>query len=228
MMRILPHLAVATILSSLAFSGQAADIALYETGPAEDSSFLRFVNGSDTAIHITSGNAGSTVELSPGEPASKFFAVRAGQPLKGEIRVENVVIPTQTTVQPGDFVSVIITDDDTGKPQATTIIETPEDFNALKAAVAFYNLDPTCVDAVVRVAGRDTALFSGTHEKNAPPRRQINPVPLAVQLVCEGKETGPALDLGKLQAGERYTIFLVPSHEPEHSRIFYAIDSLAF
>ncbi|MGO3742115.1 cell division protein FtsQ [Kerstersia sp.] len=228
MTRSLQCLAAATLMSSLALSSQAADIALYETGPAEDSSFLRFVNGSDATIRIASGNAGSAMELAADEPASKFFAVRAGQPLKGEIRAGDAVIPTQTTVQPGDFVSVIVTQAADGQPQATTITESPEDFNALKAAVAFYNLDPGCADAVVRVAGRDTALFSGTHEKNAPPRRQINPVPLSVQLVCAGQDTGAVLDLGKLQAGERYTLFLVPGHEAKQSRLFYAVDSLAF
>lgn len=217
----------ATVLTLLA-APATAEIALYETGPAEDSSFLRFVNGSDTDLTVHSDKANSTIALPVAQPASAFFAVRAGQPLKGEIRQGQAVLKTDANVAPGEFVSLVTTRGSDGKPTLHTITETPEDFNALKASLAFYALDPACQQAQVRVAGRDTVLFSAPPAEAPPARRQINPVPLSVQLFCQDAAVGEVLDLGRLQAGERYTIFLVPTQQTQGSRIFSATDAIAF
>lgn len=206
----------------------AAEIALYETGPAEDSSFLRFVNGSDADLTIHSDKADSTIALPVTQPASAFFAVRAGQALQGEIRQGGATLKTDTQVAPGEFVSIVTTRGTDGQPSVRTITETPEDFNALKASLAFYALDASCQQAQVRVAGRDTVLFSAAADNAAPPRRQINPVPLSVQLFCQDAAVGEALNLGRLQAGERYTIFLVPTQTADGSRIFSVTDAVAF
>jgi len=104
------------------------------------------------------------------------------------------------------------------------VLESPDDFNALKASVAFYNVDAQCASAALLAAGRNVVLLDGVPEGQAK-RRQINPVPLSVQLSCGGKVVGQPLDLGPLEAGQRYTVFLVPAGKS--SRIFKATDTVA-
>lgn len=48
---------------------------------------------------------------------------------------------------------------------------------------------------------------------------------LSVQLRCGGAAVGQPLDLGQLAAGQRYTLFLVPS--AQGPRLFQAVDNLA-
>ena len=48
---------------------------------------------------------------------------------------------------------------------------------------------------------------------------------LSVQLRCGGASVGEPLALGELAAGQRYTLFLVPS--AQGSRLYQAQDNLA-
>jgi hypothetical protein len=127
-------------------------------------------------------------------------------------------------VRPGEFVSVVGLDTADGGLRAVTVREQPDDFNALKASVAFYNLDGRCAAPALRVAGRDTVLLDAVAEGQVK-RRQVNPVALGVQLVCGGQAVGQPLALGTLEAGRRYTVFLVPAGQS--SRVFFAVDSVA-
>ena len=95
-------------------------------------------------------------------------------------------------------------------PRAIAVRETPDDFNGLKASLAFVNVDKSCSDASLRPAGRSADLFKAVPVASLQ-RRSINPVNLSVQLVCANTNVGAPLDLGMLKAGERYSVMLVPS-----------------
>jgi len=105
-----------------------------------------------------------------------------------------------------------------------TLREQPDDFNALKASLAFYSLDGSCANAGLQAAGRNVDIFKDVAEGSLQ-RRSINPLKLSVQLRCGGAAVGQPLDLGQLAAGQRYTLFLVPS--AQGPRLFQAVDNLA-
>ncbi len=213
--------ALALALLSIGAS-QAAEISLYETGPAEDSSFIRFVNANEKDLEVTAKGSSAKIGLPRDKPASNYMAVSARKPIEGTLRAGGDSQSVSVEVEPGEFVSVIGLRRD-GKFETLTVREQPDDFNALRASVAFYSLDARCKQAGLQVAGRDVMLFENVDDQQTA-RRQVNPVALSVQLVCAGKADDSVLELGTLQAGERYTVFLVPGETGP--MIFQTTDTL--
>lgn len=228
-----------TILSRLLLSGlalsaaglsvlpaMAADIPLYPTGPAEDSSFVRFVDGGSRPVDVSAAGSKARLTLDAANPATHFFPVAAGKPVAGTLSSGGAHQDVSATVRPGEFVSIVALDgaDKAGGLHTVTVRERPDDFNALKASVAFYNLDAGCTTSTLKVPGRDIVLLDGVAAGQGK-RRQVNPVALSVQLVCGGQPVGQPLSLGTLVAGQRYTVFLVP--DGAHSRIFLANDAVS-
>ncbi|MFS2160415.1 cell division protein FtsQ [Pseudomonas sp. Pseusp122] len=211
----------ALLLSSNAL---AADIPLYPTGPAEDSAFIRFINGSSEPVQVIAQEGQPPLKLDTQKPASQFFAVQASNDIKGSLVSGAQHVPLLLKVEPGEFASVVALSDGKGGVKTVTVHDIPDDFNGLKASLGFFNLDVTCADAVLRPAGRNADLFKGVAEGGLQ-RRSINPVQLSVQLVCGGANVGAALDLGELKAGERYSVLLLPS--ASGPRLLFATDLLS-
>ena len=207
-------------------SAAAADILLYPTGPAQDSSFVRFVDGGSHPVDVTAAGSKARLSLDAANPASQFFPIAAGKPVAGTLTTGSTRHDVSATVQPGEFVSIVALDgaDKTTGTHAVTIREKPDDFNALKASVGFYNLDARCATPSLKVPGRDIVLLDGVAAGQSK-RRQVNPVALSVQLACGGQPVGQPLSLGTLVAGQRYTVFLVPGGA--QSRIFFANDAVS-
>ncbi|OZI72262.1 cell division protein FtsQ [Bordetella genomosp. 12] len=207
-----------------AASAGAAEVPLYETGPAEDSSFVRFVNGGEQPLAVVATGSKSRLTLDAAKPATDFLPIRAGKAIEGVLERGGAKQNVSLTVQPGEFASVVGLPDGAGKLQSVIVREQPDDFNALKASVAFYNLDAQCASAALLAAGRNIVVLDQVPQGESR-RRQINPVALSLQLSCAGQPVGQALDMGTLEAGQRYTVFLVP--QGKQSRIFQATDSVA-
>lgn len=216
-------LALAAALAAHGVS-HAAQMELYETGPAQDASFLRFVNGGTMSMDVSASGSQARITLDGKQPASNFLPVRAGAALQGTLTSGAAKQVVSVTAQPGEFVSVVGVAAADGTLRSVTLREQPDDFNALKASLGFYNLDSACANAGLMAAGRNVAIFERVAD-GATARRQVNPVALSVQPSCGGKPVGQPLDLGTLQAGERYTVFLLPS--AQGPRLLRAVDSLA-
>lgn len=201
---------------------QAAEIPLYPTGPSEDSAFLRFFNAGESALELSAAN-GASLRLEGDARASDFLTVPAGKPIKGTLKQADQTQQLDISVAPGEFATVV----GISTPQGLnllTVREVPDDFNALKASLAFYSLDAACANAGLQVAGRNVDIFKDV-ANGALQRRSINPLKLSVQLRCGGASVGEPLALGELAAGQRYTLFLVPS--AQGSRLYQAQDNLA-
>lgn len=201
---------------------QAAEIPLYPTGPSEDSAFLRFFNAGQPALELSAAN-GASLRLEGEARASDFLTVPAGKPIKGTLKQASQTQQLDISVAPGEFATVV----GISTPQGLnllTVREVPDDFNALKASLAFYSLDASCANAGLQVAGRNVDIFKDV-ANGALQRRSINPLSLSVQLRCGGTSVGEPLALGALAAGQRYTLFLVPS--AQGSRLYQAQDNLA-
>lgn len=223
-MKRLPLLALAASLIALHGAPQAAQMELYETGPSQDASFLRFVNGGAASMDVSASGSQARITLDGKTPVSNFLPVRAGSALQGTLTSGSARQVVSVTVQPGEFATVVGIPATDGALRAVTLREQPDDFNSLKASLGFYNLDAGCADAGLLAAGRSVAIFERVADGGVA-RRQVNPVALSVQPSCGGKAVGQALDLGTLQAGERYTVFLLPSSQGP--RLLRAVDTLA-
>lgn len=204
-------------------AAHAAQIPLYPTGPDEDSAFLRFVNAGSGSLELTAAGSGTRLSVDDQQRVSDFLSVPAGKAVKGTLKQGPASQALDIRVEPGEFASVV------GIAEGETLTlrvvrEQPDDFNALKASLAFYSLDASCADAGLQAAGRNLDIFKNVADGSVQ-RRSINPLKLSVQLICAGAVQGEPLDLGELQAGERYTVFLTPS--ATGPRLTRAIDTLA-
>jgi alginate O-acetyltransferase complex protein AlgF len=230
MKNILSYLVVSGLtLTGLGLPAQpaaAADIPLYPSGPAQDSSFVRFVDGGSQPASVSASASKARLTLDAAKPATDFYPIAAGKPVALTFASGNLHQDVSATVQPGEFVSIVETDgaDQGSAVRAVTVREKPDDFNALKASVALYNLDARCATPALKVPGRDIVLLDGVPVGQGK-RRQVNPVAVSVQLSCGGQPVGQPLSLGTLVAGQRYTVFLVPAGT--RSRIFFANDTVS-
>lgn len=198
-------------LAALALSAGALaeQIALYPTGPAQDSAYLRFVNVSTSPLQLTPEGGQASLKLEAAKVASDFIPVPGGKAVKGTLSRDGKSAQLDVQVAPGDFATVFALNDAQGIRQV--VVDEPFDIpNQLKASLALFNADPACANAKVKLAGRDLDLFQKAPEGN-PRRQEINPrASLGVQLECAGKAVGNPVELGALEAGKRYSLLLVP------------------
>lgn len=206
-------LTVAALLTSLWAS--AEETALYPTGPAQDSAYIRFVNAGTSTLGIAADGGQTLLELPANAPVSVFFPVQGGRDAKGTLIIDQLHKPMVVTIAAGEFVTVVVVPAPSTGLRQIVVREHAEDFNSLKASLAFTNADPSCVDSGLRPVGTPEKLFSHV-PPDAVQRREINPVNLSVELVCAGHNVGPALDVGELKAGERYSVLLLPSAQGSH------------
>lgn len=215
---------ITVIASNFSYTTYAADIPLYPTGPSQDSAFVRFINGTDTNFSVVAGDTKSKIALNVNEPPSKYYPVSSKAKITGEFSNGKVSSPISLTVKPGEFATVVALANGSNIKQVI-VKEQPDDFNALKSSLALYNLSSSgCASAGLLVVDRAISLFEKVKDGTLQ-RRLINPVSLSVQLTCNAKPVGKVLELGLLQAGQRYSIFAVPASDSP--RIFFARDNIA-
>lgn len=208
----------------LSLNALAAEVALYPTGPAQDSAFIRFINAAAAPLQVQASEGQAPLTLAPAQPVSTFFPVQASRSLKGLLTSGQQALPMDVGVEPGEFATVVVIPQSECGVSQVTVREQPDDFNGLKASLAFFSLDAGCADASLRPAGRTADLFKAVATGTLQ-RRSINPVNLSVQLVCANANVGAPLVLGDLKAGERYSVLLVPS--ATGPRLMSAMDTLS-
>ncbi|QHJ01539.1 cell division protein FtsQ [Xylophilus rhododendri] len=213
------------ILAACAGAGAyAAGPKLYDTGPSQDSAFVRFVNAAPERLEVVSGQA--RLPLPADKPVSDYLSVKPNSDIGGNFEGGARRGPVKVRIAPGAFATVVALPGADAKALNTVVItESPDDFNGLKSAIAFYNFDAGCKAAGLQSAGKAVGIFNGLAEKTVQ-RRMVNPIALAVQPTCEGKPRGAPVDLGQLKAGERYSLLLVPAGAGA-SRLIFAADAIA-
>ncbi|MFZ6875034.1 alginate O-acetyltransferase AlgF [Undibacterium sp. Di27W] len=200
-------LILACFTSALTLAAHA-DNPLYETGPAQDSSFVRFLNASEDKASVVNGAAKVALTAQGDGRVSRFYPVKAGAKLAANVQVGNAKAVVEVVAKPGEFVTIAIVSNGSGI-EAVVVKDTPTDFNASKASVALLNLDNSCVAASLSVAEKKTAILD-TVKPASLQRRLVNPISLKTQAICDTKDVGKAVDLGQLQPGERYSVILMP------------------
>ena len=202
-------------------AAQAAEIPLYPTGPSEDAAFLRFFNAGVSELSLSASN-GAGLRLAAGT-ASAGLTVPAGKTVDGKLALDERQQALKVEVAAGEFATVVSVPEATGL-RLLTVREQPDDFNGLKASLAFYSLDPSCRQPGLSSANGKVRIFTDVPTGTAQ-RRSINPVTLSVQLTCASVRSGDPLDLGQLAAGQRYSLLLVPN--AQGSRLTLIHDTLA-
>jgi len=219
--RSIPHIFGSLVLAAACAAAGAQPTNLYRAGPTADASFLRFVDG--TGGGVSASSSAGTVTLTAQQPSTAFSAVQSKWPVKGVLAKDGKQVPINLQLQPSEFVTVVALAGPDGLT-SQVLREQPDDFNALKTSLAFANLaEPTCAAAGLKVAGRETSLFDKVPSA-MPQRRLLNPVKLSVQLTCGGKPLGAPLALGQLEAGERYSVLVVP--DATGARLLFTHDTL--
>ncbi|MDX3895526.1 cell division protein FtsQ [Pusillimonas sp.] len=201
-----------------------AEIKLYPTGPAEDSAFVRFVDGSGAGLRVSAAGSEAAIELNAQSRSTAYMPVAGKSTIQGLLAQGDDKQTVAVDILPSEFVTVLGVKTATGL-QVHTLYEEADDFTAVRASIAFYDLNESCEDAGVQVAGRSVFLFEHA-EPGKWMRRQVNPVALSVQLVCAGQPLGQPLDLGRLQAGERHSLFLAPGDPADG--FFHVRDTVAY
>lgn len=194
----------ASLLALCAGLGSAhAQTQLYETGPAEDAAFVRFISALPETLTIQAAGDSHLV-LAPESPSTPWQAVRANTPLSATLHYDDRSERVDVKVQPGEFVTVAgVRQDDSWSADVGR--ESPEDFSAFRVSIGLMNLAPDCSQASLRLAGSDVEIVAGVNHGDVH-RRQINPVSLSAELFCDASPTGAETVLDSLRAGDRWTL----------------------
>lgn len=198
-----------------------AETQLYDTGPSEETSYVRFVNATDQALTVVKGTAKVELSAKAEGRVSRFFPVKSGVKLSASIQGSGQKVESLVTGKPWEYITVAVLPKG-NKLETQLIRETPEDFNAMRASLALLNLDAKCAAGAMQGGAKSATIL----EKVSPfavQRRLINPVKLAVTLSCGGQDAALPLDLAQLQAGERYSVFLLTLNQ--HRQAFFVRDS---
>lgn len=195
---------------------------LYDTGPATISGYVRFVNAASGPVSITTGGTRALVlETGDAQRIGRFQAVPARQKLAAQVRSGDNTGKVELTVEPEEFVTIAILAD----ASALAVRDKPQEFNALKADIAFYNADPACTQGMLKAGAKKTLVFSGLAPGNVM-RRSVNPVVAVLEGACGDAPAGAPVDLGTLQPGGRYSLVLMPDGSGGH-RLIGAADQKA-
>lgn len=190
-----------------ALPAQAQAPLLYEQRLPDGTAFIRFINTlpgpvsvkADFAPGFTQG-AGDAERVGPYVPAEKA----AGREAVLDITAEGQ--PTQARVTFKEGYNTVVLARVDGKVAATVLPDGLE-FNQLRARLAFYNVIPGCADGSLTLQGSNQAVFTGV-APNTTRSRSVNPTAASVRAACGGRDA-PVQDLGRLEAGGQYSVWLM-------------------
>jgi alginate O-acetyltransferase complex protein AlgF len=208
--RILGKFAISVLLALACVDGAlAAEGRLYPSGPPNGVAYLRFVNMAPADVAIVSPAAKIAVPADDAHRIREFDPVTPGVALTGSVQLGEATKPIDLKLAPNEFVTVVVTSASDGLA-LTVFREVPSDFNALKSSLGLFNLDPGCASAQL-VAGDNHLAVVSDIAPGAVGRRLVNPVGVELAVSCgDPTQTVPA-KLGQLNAGDRYSVFVVGS-----------------
>lgn len=196
-----------------------AQILLYAQRLPEGTVYVRLVNALPGAASVQTDFAG-TVALGADGAArvSPYFVDQkaGGKTVMLQVSEGGRTMPAKFDAKSGSFVTVVLHEGGV----ASVITDKPE-FNQLKARLSFYNATAACAGGSLETAGQP--VFSGM-AANTGRARSINPVAAKVTAGCAAGKA-PMLDLGELQAGGLYSVWMMQAAGGVTS--FVATDKIA-
>ena len=186
----------------------AAEGRLYPSGPPNGVAYLRFVNLAPHEVTITSPAAKIAIPADDPHRVGEFDPVPPGVALTGSAQLGKTTKPINVTLVPNEFATVAVTADGADGIALSVFRETPSDFNALKSSLALFNADKSCAKAQL-VAGDNHQPVIPDVAPGAVGRRLVNPVNAELGVSCGDPVQTVSAKLGQLNAGDRYSIFLI-------------------
>jgi alginate O-acetyltransferase complex protein AlgF len=198
----------ATFAAGGAGRAMAAEGRLYPSGPPNGVAYLRFVNLAPHEVTIISPVAKITIPADAEHRFGEFDPVTPGAALTGTAQLGEATKPIDLTLKANEFATVAVVAEGTDGIAVSVFREEPSDFNALKSSLALFNADKSCAAAQL-VAGDNHQVVISAVAPGAIGRRLVNPVNAELGVACGDPPQAAPAKLGQLNAGDRYSIFVV-------------------
>jgi alginate O-acetyltransferase complex protein AlgF len=189
-------------------SAMAVDGRLYPSGPPGGVAYLRFVNLTPHEVTVTSPAAKIAIPADAAHRVGQFDPVPPNTALTGTAQFGEATKPINITLAPNEFATVAVIADGADGIAVETFRETPSDFNALKSSLGLFNADKGCAKADL-VAGDNHQSVIPDVAPGGIGRRLVNPVNAELDVACGDPAQSAPAKLGQLNAGDRYSIFVV-------------------
>ena len=198
-------LVLATLLGFVAPA--SAQILLYAQRLPAGTVYMRLVNALPGAASIGTEFAGKVDLGADGEKrVSPYFVSTTLGDKTVTLQVDEGGKPSTANFSPksGSFVTVVL--HRAGDKVTASVITDKPEYNQLRARLAFYNATTDCAaGSLAEASGQD--IFKGIAPDGVA-ARGINPVSAKVVAGCAAGKS-PPLDLGQLQAGGLYTVWMM-------------------
>jgi hypothetical protein len=184
-----------------------AQVPLYAQRLPEGTVYIRLVNALPGAASVQTDFAGPvTLGADGAARVSPYYVdvTGGGKTIPLQVATGGQSLTTSFTPASGTFVTIVLHPD--GDHLSAALIEDKPEYNQLRARLAFYNTAVGCTDGTLTEASGAT-IFQGV-APDAMAARGINPVAAKVVAGCGGGQA-PELDLGDLQAGGLYTVWMM-------------------
>ena len=210
------------LFAATAMTAAHAQPLLYTQRLPEGTVYIRLASALAAPATVTTDFAGA-VALGNTDAAriSPYFVAgtAGGKTVTMQVNAGGKAVPVSIQPKSGTFITVVLADK-AGAVSAAIVTDHP-DYNQLKARLSFYNATEDCPAASLSESGKP--VFSAV-AANAVQARSINPVAATVTAAC-GADKLKALDLGKLNEGGLYSVWLMkPGGQPV---AFMAHDTIA-
>ena len=215
-------LLAASVLAVSAIPPANAQPQLYSQRLPEGTVYMRLASAlaapatvdTDFAGPVDLGNTDAT-RISP------YFVAGSAGGKTVSLQVRQAGKTMTATVQPksGSFITVVLAEKADGVTAA--IVTDHPDYNQLKARLTFYNATGDCPNGSLAAGGR--SVFTGVPADGGR-ALSVNPANATVEAAC-GAEKAKPLDLGKLEEGGLYSVWMMKLGG--HLTSFMARDTIA-
>lgn len=202
--------ALAAVAALPCGTSNAAEGRLYPSGPPNGVAYLRFVNLTSKEVTISSPAAKIAIPPDDAHRVGEFDPVAPGTELTGSAQLGAVTKPIDVTLKANEFATVAVSADGVDGISLTVFRDTPSDFNAQKSSLALFNADKGCPQGQL-VAGDSHVSVIADVAPGATGRRLVNPVDAQLAVACGDPAQATPAKLGRLNAGDRYSIFVIGS-----------------
>ncbi len=196
-------LALATTVAAGTASAQPM---LYAQRLPEGTVYIRLASALPSAATVTTDFAGAvTLGNTDADRISPYFVAGSAGGKTVALQVAEGSKTATATIQPksGTFITVVL--HEKGNGVVGSIITDKPEYNQLKARLTFYNATDDCSTGSLSQGSR--AVFPAV-AADAVQAASLNPVSATVVAACAGDKAKP-LDLGKLEAGGLYSVWMM-------------------
>lgn len=202
----------AVLLAALALATPAVARAqapmLYEMRLPDGYALVRYVNGTEAPIALRSDfDLPRQLGTDGAARVTSFFVIEKveGRQLEMEATGPGLAARVAFAARPNTFNTVMLLREE-GTLVARAVEDTTE-YNQLRARLTFYNATAGCGTATLALEQGNRPVIEGVAQAGMR-ARTVAPAAARVVTSCAGARVGP-LDLGRLEAGQLLSVFLV-------------------